>query len=76
MTPSSITPWEQQGCAACRAAWNTADRLPLRLLGTNVEMHTHMHQCAACGSYWEEAERFAHQVPEAEAQRLLEGAIK
>jgi hypothetical protein len=76
MPPSSITPWEQQGCAACRAAWNTADRVPLRLLGTNVEMHAHIHQCTLCGSFWEEAERYAHQVPEAEARRLLKGAVE
>lgn len=65
-----VIPWEQQGCAACRAAWSTATREPLRLLGINLEMRTRVHRCDVCLAYWEETERFARHVPDSEAALL------
>jgi hypothetical protein len=71
---ASVTPWEKQGCAECRAAWSRADRTPLQLLGTNPIAHARIHKCAACGSYWDENERYSQQVPQDEALALLAGA--
>ena len=66
----SITPWEKQGCAECRKAWSvSAGSDPqLERLGTSMYRHAHLFRCRVCGAYWEECERYAHQIPEAEAK--------
>ena len=69
-----VTPWEKQGCDACRMAWARGGSEPLRLLGTNSAMHARIHQCALCRAYWEEGERSAWQVSEQEARSLLDEA--
>jgi hypothetical protein len=68
------TPWEEQGCEACRAAWSKPGRPGLKHLGTNLARHAHLHRCASCGAYWEELERYAHQVSKSEANELMKGA--
>lgn len=70
----TLTGWKLQGCGNCRAAWSTANRDSLRLLGTNCARHARVYVCSACGAYWDENERYASQVTEGDAHDLLKGA--
>lgn len=65
--------WLEQGCPACRGAWERGSPQPaLELVGTSYELHTRLYRCRACHLTWEELERHAHQISEAEAQALIE----
>jgi hypothetical protein len=72
--PTSVIPWERQGCDGCRAAWTRGGGEPLRLLGINYAKHARVHQCAVCSAFWDEGERSACQVTEQAARVLLDGA--
>lgn len=64
--------WLGQGCPVCRSAWEHGSPLAaLELLGTSYKLHTRLYRCRTCNLCWEELERYAHQVPEAEAQALV-----
>lgn len=64
--------WDSQGCTLCRKAWARASPGDeMTLLGTNPTMHCRVYQCRTCRSYWEELERYAHQVSQPEANRVL-----
>jgi hypothetical protein len=52
----------------CRAVWERGEQTAtLSAWGVSYELHTRLYRCDACGSYWEELERYAHQIPDAEA---------
>jgi len=60
-------PWELQGCVICRRMWEIGEGLPE--LAANAERHARLTQCEACGAFWEEFERYAVEIPPADAQR-------
>jgi hypothetical protein len=65
--------WQQQGCPACRAAWESGLRTGLRYIGVSDELHARLYQCNICRAYWEELERYAHEISSDQAsafQRL------
>lgn len=65
-------PWEEQGCAVCRAGWETGSRTGLRHVGASEELNTRLYQCEICRAYWKELERLAHEVALEEADALQE----
>jgi len=64
-------PWKEQGCPACRLAWEsgTAEH-GLRLVGTSNDLHARLYQCSACFVFWEELGRHAHETSPMEAVAL------
>ena len=58
--PADPVPWEQQGCAVCRAQWERGDRPPL--IAEDVPDHSSVHRCSSCGTLWLLTERYATAV--------------
>ena len=46
--------WDEQGCAVCRAGWESGSLTGLRPVGSNEELHARLYQCEICKAYWEE----------------------
>ena len=67
---TAVNPWNEQGCTVCRQEWESGHKLSLRYLGTSNQLHAHLYLCGICGAYWEELERYAHEIPPAEAREL------
>jgi uncharacterized Zn finger protein len=62
--------WEDQGCESCRRAALNGLPAPLQKLGHIGGGHL-LYRCEKCGAYWEEGMRYAHEIPEEDAEALL-----
>lgn len=51
------TPWECQGCAACRRLWESGERPDF--VARNLADRSELYRCGVCGTWWLMTERYA-----------------